>query len=72
MGSSPGQVKPKTIKLVFVASPLSMQHKEKEQTVWHGIRIMCPSEAICLPVDYCFSQLPLQKSNSTHFQIEKD
>jgi len=25
-GSSPGQIKPKTIKLVFVASPLSMQH----------------------------------------------
>jgi hypothetical protein len=26
MGSSPGQVKPKTIKLVFLASPLSMQY----------------------------------------------
>jgi hypothetical protein len=26
VGSSPGRVKPKTIKLVFVASPLSMQH----------------------------------------------
>ena len=25
-GSSPGRVKPKTIKLVFVASPLSTQH----------------------------------------------
>ena len=24
--SSPGQIKPKTIKLVFVASPLSTQH----------------------------------------------
>jgi len=26
MGSSPDRVKPKTIKLVFVASPLSTQH----------------------------------------------
>jgi len=26
MGLSPGQIKPKTIKLVFVASLLSMQH----------------------------------------------
>jgi len=26
MGSSPGRVKPKTIKLVFVASPLITQH----------------------------------------------
>jgi hypothetical protein len=26
MGSNPGRVKPKTIKLVFVASPLSTQH----------------------------------------------
>jgi hypothetical protein len=26
MGSSPGRVKPETIKLVFVASPLSTQH----------------------------------------------
>jgi len=26
VGSSPGRVKPKTIKLVFVASPLSTQH----------------------------------------------
>ena len=25
-GLNPGRVKPKTIKLVFVASPLSMQH----------------------------------------------
>jgi hypothetical protein len=25
-GFEPGRVKPKTIKLVFVASPLSMQH----------------------------------------------
>ena len=29
MGSSPDRVKPKTIKLVFVASPLSTQHYEE-------------------------------------------
>ena len=27
MGSSPGGIKPKTIKMVFVAPPLSMHHK---------------------------------------------
>jgi hypothetical protein len=31
MGLSTGQVKPKTVELVFVASLLSMQHNEKEQ-----------------------------------------
>jgi len=28
-------------------------------TGWFGIRIMCPSGATCLPVDCCFSELPL-------------
>ena len=43
MGSSPDRVKPMTIKLVFVASPLSMQHYgERAMTGWLGIRIMCP------------------------------
>jgi hypothetical protein len=31
VGSSPDQVKPKTIKLVFVASPQARSIKEKEQ-----------------------------------------
>ena len=38
----PGRVKPKTIKLVFVA-PQSTQHLgERAKTSWLGIRIMCP------------------------------
>lgn len=28
VGSNPGRVEPKTLKLVFAASPLSMWHKE--------------------------------------------
>ena len=41
--------KPKTIKLVFVASPLSTQHyRERTKTGWHGIRIICQSGATCL------------------------
>ena len=54
--SSPGRVKPKTIKLVFAASPISIQQKgERAKTGWLGIRIMCPS----LPADCCFSELAL-------------
>ena len=50
MGLSPGWVKPKTIKLVFVASPLSTQHLgERAKTGWLEIRIMCLSGATCLP-----------------------
>ena len=31
--------------MVFVVSPLSMQHKgERAKTGWLGIRIMCPNE----------------------------
>ena len=46
------RVKPKIIKLVFVASPLSTQHQgEIAKTGWLGIRIMCPSGATCLPAD---------------------
>jgi hypothetical protein len=33
--------------------------KEKEQTGWLGIKILCPSGATCLPVDCCFSVLSL-------------
>jgi hypothetical protein len=50
------RVSAKTIKLVFVASPLSTQHTgERAKTGWLGIRIMCPSGATCLPADCCFS-----------------
>jgi len=51
------RVKPKTIKLVFVNSPLSTQPLgERAKTGWFGIRIMCPSEATCLSADYLFSE----------------
>jgi hypothetical protein len=64
MGSSPDRVKPKTIKLVFVASPLSTQHLgERANTGRLGIWIMCPSGATCLSADWCFSGLALWKSN---------
>ena len=43
MGSSPVRVKPKTIKLVFDTSLLSMQHLgRRANTGWHVIRIVCP------------------------------
>ena len=57
-GFEPDRVKPKTIILVFVASPLSTHHKgERAKTGWNGIRIMCPSGATCLPADCCFGEL---------------
>ena len=60
MGSSPGRVTPKTIKLVFVDSPLSTQHKGKRaKPGWLGVRIMCPIGSTCLPVEGCFSELAL-------------
>jgi hypothetical protein len=41
-----------TLKLVFVASLLSTQHKgERAKTGWLGIRIMCPSGATCLSAE---------------------
>jgi hypothetical protein len=44
-----------TIKLVFAASPLSMQHEGvRAETGWIRIRIMRPSGATCLPVYCCF------------------
>ena len=33
----------------------------RAKTVWLGIMIMCPSAAICLPVDFCFSELSLYR-----------
>jgi len=48
LDSSPGLVKSYTLKLVFVASPLSMQYYGvRTKTGWLGIRIMCPSGATC-------------------------
>ena len=65
--SAIGRFKPKTTKLICVASPPSTQHllllhqahriKEKEQSVWLRIRLMCPSGATWLTVNYCFNEL---------------
>ena len=56
--------KPKTMKLVSVASPLSTQHKgERAKTGWLWIRIMFQSGATCLLIDCCFSELALYKSS---------
>jgi hypothetical protein len=61
-----GFVKPKTIKLEYVASPLSTQHYgERAKTGWLGIRIMCPNGATCFPADCCFSELALLKIQLT-------
>jgi hypothetical protein len=60
VSSSPGRVKPNTMKLVAVASPLSMQHQgERAKSGWLEIRIMCQSGVTCLPADCCFSELTL-------------
>ena len=56
----PNQVKPKTIKFAFAASPLSMHHYgERAKTGWFRIRIMCPSVVTFLPTDCGFSELAL-------------
>jgi hypothetical protein len=63
--SSPDRVKPKTIKLVSVASVLRTQHLgERAKTGWLGIRIMShgPSGATCLSADCYFGELALVKS----------
>ena len=58
--SSPDEVKPKTIKLIFAASPLTTQQLgERAKTGWLGIRIMCPNGATCLSAECCFSELAL-------------
>jgi hypothetical protein len=53
VGSSPDRVKPKTIQLVFVASPLITQHYgDRADNGWPEVKIMCPSGATCLSADY--------------------
>ena len=59
-GSNPGWVKPKTLKLVFAASPLSTQHEGvRAKTDRLGVSIMCPSGVTCLPKDCYFSVVAL-------------
>ena len=38
-------------KIGICVSPLSTQQWERSTTCWLGIRIMCPSDATCLPMD---------------------
>ena len=60
MGSSLDRVKPKTIKLVFTATSVSVQLQGvRGKNGWFGIMIMCPSEATCLPGNFCVSELTL-------------
>ena len=67
VGSSPGRVKPRTLHLVFVASPLNTQHYgERAKIGWLEIRIMCPNGMTFLPADCCFSELALYKSQHHH------
>jgi len=52
------------MKLVFVASTLSTQHKgERAKMGWFGTRKICPSEETRLSTDCCFNELALWKSN---------
>jgi hypothetical protein len=54
-GFEPGRVKPKTVIIVFAASPLNTQYKgERAKTGWFGIRIFCPSGATCLSANCCY------------------
>lgn len=60
MGSSPGGINPKTITLLVVVSPLSMQrYGVRTKTDWLGIKKECSSGATCLPVDYSVRELAL-------------
>ena len=59
---SAGRVKPKTIKLEFVATPLSTQQLQgvRANSCWIGLsRDNVSSGATCLPADYCFSGLAI-------------
>jgi hypothetical protein len=57
MGSCPGRVKPKTLILVFVASP--QHYEERAKTALLEIRLMCPSGATCQYANCCLSELAL-------------
>jgi hypothetical protein len=60
VGLRPSQIKQKTIKFIFFASLINIQHDEvKAMTGWLGIRIKCQSGAIYLSMDCCFCVLAL-------------
>jgi hypothetical protein len=59
-GFEPRRVKPRAIKLVFVASSLRTQHcRERAKIGWLRTRIMCPNAVAFLPAECCFSELAL-------------
>jgi hypothetical protein len=58
------RVKAKTMKLVFVASPLSKRHiSRKSKNHWLGTRIMCSNEATFLPRIFVSASYHYKKSN---------
>jgi hypothetical protein len=60
VGSSPDRLKLKTIKIIFAAFPLNMQHwGVRTKTGWLKIRMMCPIGGTYIPTDCCFSELAL-------------
>ena len=63
-----GRIKPKTIKFVFVASPLIAQYKEVRTKIdWLGVRIMCPNGDLCRYVYCCYFKLWIQISNPAYW-----
>jgi hypothetical protein len=59
-GYEPRSRQRKTMKLVYVASPISMGHYgERADISLFGIRIMCPSGETRLSADCCFNERAL-------------
>jgi hypothetical protein len=59
-------IKPKTRKLVYVASLLITQHEgERAKTGWLGIGTMCQSAVTCLPTKCLFTQMICHFKNLT-------
>ena len=58
VGSLSGQTKDyENVFCCFYANHAALRHKTN--TDWLGIGVMCPSGAICIPADCCFSDLAL-------------
>ena len=63
-----GRIKPKTMKFVFVASPLIAQYKEVRRKIdWLGVRIMCPNDDLCRSVYCCYIKLLIEISNPAYW-----
>jgi len=50
----PVQIIPKTIKLVLAASPLSTQNSDVREKTGSMSRLICLSEATCIPTNCVF------------------